>query len=105
MSKELFSRLLSLGMVLDPYNSDYFDVITDKEVSDCLLMAYFSMMSNDKNESDKFFTRFEEKYMLLNDEQREKAKVELAKILDIDYKPNIKKKEKGEMNNGKNYRY
>ena len=35
----------------------------------------------------------------------ENGKKEIVKILDINYKPKTKKKERGEMKYGKNYRY
>ena len=75
-------------------NNYYEDNIYDEKVSDCLLMLYFSIMSNEKQDSDKFYNSFQEKYNELDDEQQEIAKIEIAKILDIDYKPKQKEKKK-----------
>ena len=107
MSKNLFYRLLSLGMSLNAYDEDFLNDFTDEKVNDCLLMLYFYLMSNDKCQSDNFYIDFEGKYNGLNDEQKEiqflednrglieqgkSAISEIAeKVLEIKY--------------GKNYRY
>jgi len=96
MSKRLFYKLLSLGMTLGNYSDELFydDLVNDEKVNDCLLMVYFSMMTEDKVQCDKFYNEFENKYNELNDDQKEMVKIEIAKILNIEYEPKIKKKEK-----------
>ena len=97
MNKNELYRIISLMMSLYVNNeeySDYLDIINDEKVNDCLTKVYFSMLSKDKEVSDKFYNEFEEKYKELNDEQKEIIKIEISKILDIEYKPKIKKKER-----------
>ena len=95
-NKKVFYKLLSLCMTLGNEYKEYDEVITDEKVNDCLLDFYFTIMCNEKTESDKFYNSFERKYKKLNDEQQEIAKVEIARILDVEYKPKtkIKKKER-----------
>ena len=95
MSKKDFYKLLSLCMTLGNEYKEYDEVITDEKINDCLLDFYFTMMCNEKEESEKFYNSFEKKYKELSDEQQETAKVEIAKILKIEYKPKTKKKERG----------
>ena len=95
MSKKEIYKLISLMMSLNTekyYNFE--DIILDEKVNECLTKLYFSMLAHDKDQSDKYYNEFENKYNELNAEQKEKAKVEIAKILDIEYKPKIKKKER-----------
>ena len=78
-------------------NKNYYnfsEIIFDEKVNDCLMDVYFSIMSQDKDVSDKHYNDFEKKYIELSDEQKELVKGEIAKILDIEYKPKIKKKER-----------
>ena len=94
MSKKLLYELLSIYEILG--NNNFHEIITDESVNDCLTDLYFSMLSNDSKESEYYYLKFENKYNKLNDEQKEMAKVEIAKIIDIEYKPKekIKKKER-----------
>ena len=70
------------------------EVIHDEKVNDCLTSLYFSMLCNVQEEIDRLYLEFEKKYKELDEEQREIVKVEIAKILDIEYKPKVKKKER-----------
>jgi len=77
-------------------NSYYYldDIILDEKVNDCLTKFYFSMLAQEECERDKYYNEFEKMYLELNEEQQEMAKVEIAKILEIDYKPKTKEKER-----------
>jgi len=100
MSKKDVYKLLSIYFAMsNNINNNYSDIlydeiITDEKVNDCLTNFYFSMLSQDKTESDEQYIEFERKYLDLTNEEKELAKVEIAKILDIEYKPKIKKKER-----------
>ena len=93
MNKEDYFKIISLLM---SFNVDEYalDMIFDDKVNDCLMKLYFSILSNKTEERDKYYKEFEKKYNELNDEQKELAKIEIAKILKIDYKPKTKKKER-----------
>ena len=73
---------------------DFSDVILDEKVNDCLMKLYFSILSQEDIEKEKYYNDFEKMYVELDDEQKEIAKIEIAKILDIEYKPKSKKKER-----------
>lgn len=73
---------------------DFSDVILDEKVNDCLMKLYFSILSQEDIEKEKYYNDFEKMYVELDDEQKEIAKIEIAKILDIEYKPKTKKKER-----------
>ena len=45
-------------------------------------------------EKDKYYNEFKKLYLELDEEQKEVVKIEVAKILKIEYKPNVKKKER-----------
>jgi len=82
-----------MGLANSEY-MDYNEIMYDEKISDCLMDFYFSMLSNEQEIIDKHYNKFEEKYNKLNDEQKELVKVEVAKILNIEYKPKVKKKER-----------
>ena len=106
MNKKELYNLLMLGMRLNSSENCYYEkCCLDEKVNKCLLMLYFSLMINDKGQSDQFYGNFEEMYNKLSEEQKEMAKIEIATVLDIEYEPKTKKKERGEMKYGKNYRY
>ncbi|MBQ3020894.1 MAG: hypothetical protein IJD92_01560 [Bacilli bacterium] len=88
---KIMSLLMGFGL---PSYSDYKDLILDEKVNDCLIKAYFSMLANNQEDRDKYYNEFEIRYNELNDEQKELANIELAKVLNIEYKPKVKKKER-----------
>ena len=73
---------------------DFSDIIFDDDVNDCLIKLYFSMLCKDEQEKEELYNDFEKMYNELNEEQKEVAKGEIAKILNIEYKPKVKKKER-----------
>ena len=95
MNKENIYKLISMmvGLTNSEY-MDYSEIIHDETVSDCLMDFYFSMLNNEQEIIDKHYNKLEEKYNKLNEEQKELAKGEIAKILNIEYKPKVKKKER-----------
>ena len=95
MSKKDIFKLLTINTYINNKNYNcFYETIHDEKVNDCILMLYFCMISDKKEESDKFYIDFKEKYNKLNVKQQEIIKNELAKILNIEYKPMIKKKER-----------
>ena len=80
---------LLMGTMVDSYYN-FEDIILDEKVNDCLVKMYFAMLASNQQERDKQYNAFEKMYLELNDEQKEIVKKEIAKILDIDYKPKIK---------------
>jgi len=82
-----------MGTMVDSYYN-FEDIILDEQVNDCLVKAYFSMLTSDQQDRDKYYNEFETLYKDLNEEQQEIVKKEIAKILDINYKPKVKKKER-----------
>ena len=94
MSKKDIYKILSLYMSLNNDYNIFSEIIFDEKVNDCLIKLYFSIMCDEKEQSDKYYEEFEKMYKELSDEQQEIAKVEIAKILKIEYKPKTKKKER-----------
>lgn len=90
-SKNL-SMLLSLMESITGY--DYMNqmVTLDSEVNDCLIYMYFYMISSD----EKYYQEFHEKYIKLNDEQKEVVKNDYINIINTQNE-NSKVKRKGEM--------
>ena len=95
MSKNELYKLISLMMSFNTNDSYYFsDMIFDEKINDCLSKFYFSMLSQKDIEKDKYYNEFEKLYLELDEEQKEVVKEEVAKILEIEYKPKVKKKER-----------
>ena len=94
MSKNNIYKLISLAMSLGVYNNVFDDYIDDEKVNDCLTELYFTMLCDIEIKKDEHYSKFEKIYNELNEEQQEIVKKEIAKILDIEYKPKIKKKER-----------
>lgn len=92
MNKKLLYELLSIYAIIG--NNSFHEIITDEKINDCLIELYFSMLCKNSEQSEYYYLKFEDKYNDLNDEQKEIAKIEIAKILNIEYKPKIKKKER-----------
>ena len=72
-------------------NDKYF---YDEEVIDCKLSLYWLLLSKEREEQDKLFKDFEEKYIKLSKEKQEYIREHLRKIFEEQDKNNKEKEKK-----------
>lgn len=73
------------------FDDQYLD---DEEIIDCKLTLYLLLLTQEKNEQDKMFKEFEEKYNKLTKEKQEYIREDLKKLFEEQDKNNKEKEKK-----------